>query len=48
MFNESMFDNYLFAAADESYKARYLDDYEEEVEEDEESEDEESEDEDMG
>lgn len=37
-----MFDNYLFAAADESYEARYLDDdYEEEVE------DEESEDEDM-
>lgn len=47
MFNESMFDNYLFAAADESYKARYLDDYEEEVEEDE-DEYEESEDEDMG
>lgn len=37
MFNESMFDNYLFAAADESYAARYLD---EEVEEYEESEDE--------
>lgn len=37
MFNENMFDNYLFAAADESYVARYLD---EEVEEYEESEDE--------
>ncbi len=47
MFRETMFDNYLFAAADESYKARYLDDYEEEVEEDE-DEYEESEDEDMG